>query len=352
MAAFRALACGGPTSQTPSLAARPAAPIAATRPASTWSSTVAGSCLPSCVTDAETRAEDEPALALEAVLICLRCPEVTPTAYLLAADLYGDLDDLTAARRLLNEGKERFAGHAALWESASRYAQAVGDVEAALDDLAVAVQLQPTDARLASAYRLLVKRFGSPQAQAKTEVDALLAEADDRYAVGDIDGAKATIDDALATGQRFSSLQAKVRLRRALISIRQNRFDDARSDLDAALVEASADNALAADIQLARAELGLTIEDYGLARTAAEAAIAGRPEDPLAYVNLSLAYVHLGERKPAFQALSTAIDKGLAAHLTRAQMQALVVSAPWAERQPAVDALVYRAWPPPPAVEY
>lgn len=316
----------------------------ASKPSSTPVSRPAVDCRPSCVDVAEELAESQPARAVEEVERCLSCPSASPSAFLLAADLYGALRDGDSARRVLREGTGRFALNAGLWEALSRHELAADRREAALDAMATAHRLRPEDSRLEAAYLAMLVRFGSPADRAKVTVDALVSEASGQYALGDVLAARATLRKALSKSEGVPVLRASVRLQLGLMALSEQEFEPAEAFLEAARADARTDALLRADIDLARAEWALATGNYPVAEQAAGAAVAVRPTDPLGHVNLALALVHQGAVEKAVAALRSGLDRGLAARLTRSELEQLVAPAPWGPARSEVASLIAQAW--------
>ncbi len=233
--------------------------------------------------------------------------------------------------------------NASLWSALASAEIAVGRPAAALDALGTAARLRPQDERLAAAHRGLVARHGSKEDRTRTEVDALILEASGRFELADTAGAKATLLEALERSRAWPDLRAKVRLRIGLVAMAERKFDEARRALRVARADAD-DDAMIAAADLALAELELAEGNYPEAERAAEAATARRPGDPLGHVNLALARAHLGDTERAIAALGAALSRGLAARLTRRELEGLLVSAPWGANRSRVDAMVADAW--------
>ena len=289
-------------------------------------------------------AEADPARALDRLTRCLACPTARPAAFLLAADLHRTAGDFETAFSVLLRATTLYPLSASLWEARARQALALGRSTAALDAMATAHRLRPEDGRLAAAYRSLLTRFGSGADRRSAEVDALLLEAEGRYELDDIAGAKSTLNEALAKANSMPRRRAKVYLRLGLIALVQGDLDEAKAALQAALSSEHNDRMLTSAIHLARAELGLAKGDYAFALSAAEAAVASRPRDPLNHVNLALARAHLRDFAGAVFALESAVKLGIANQLARTDLERLLDSAPWGGERPRVARLIDEAW--------
>ena len=231
-----------------------------------------------------------------------------------------------------------------MWESLSRVELALGHSAEAVDALATATRLRPRDERLAGAYRALIVRHGSEAARATAAVDALILEASGRFELGDVEGAKQTLQVALKKGGQHSTLRAKVRLRLGLVSLAQRRLGEGRKALLSARREASGDPALLGDIDLARAELELAARRPAAAEEAASSAVAVRPTDPLGHVNLAVARAHRGNSDGAVKALESALEHGLSSRMTRDALVALLADLPFGPRRKEVDEMIRQEW--------
>jgi tetratricopeptide (TPR) repeat protein len=274
---------------------------------------------------------------------CLRCPDVTSSAYRMLADTLLGRGAADEARRVLLRGRRRFPSSAPLLLALGRVERDTGRADAALATLAEAHRLRPDDEFIEGEYQRLLARYGTPEQKAEARVRPLIREASGRFELEDADGALATLAVALQRAGSHPRVRGEVRYRMALVELGRGRSRAALRHVKDALDGGEAiPPRLRTSLLLVQSEAYLSLTAYPAAAQASREAAAISDENPLAHANLALAELQLGHRAAAREALSRAIERGLSRLLTFDQ---LVELGPQLLDDPSFDPLLDSGWP-------
>ena len=267
--------------------------------------------------------DDDAAAGIARLRRCVACPVVSPSAYRLLADAHGIAGDRTEARRVLLEGRARFPRSPYIFVALGRIERDLGHGAAAKAAFARAHALRPDDPMIESEWRRALAEFGTPDERAEAKIRPLIREANGRYELEDVEGARDTLETALERAGPHPRVIAEVLHRIALLELAEGRPKVALRRTRSAVSWEGVPAELLANLNLVRSEAFMTIGRWDLAEPASLRALELRPEDPRAAANLALVHHHLGRRAEALVAFRSAVDNGLPRILTFKQLVAV-----------------------------
>lgn len=270
--------------------------------------------------EAEGLADAEPRAAMTRLRACLGPGDGPPSAWRLLAALEEEAGDRAAARRTLLQAVARHPDDAFGWAALARIETAAGRGELALAAFERAARLRPDHAGLARERRRAQERFGSGFERHAARLAPLLAEADGRAELGDVEGALGTLEAAELAAGDHGPLLARIELRRAMLHLgagaASEGLEAARQGLEG-LGEGADTAALRVELRIVEAEARLARGEPAEAARAAQSALELAPDHPLAATNLAIARLRLGDRAGAEASLLTALAGGLSNRLER-----------------------------------
>lgn len=294
---------------------------------------------------AEARADLDPEAAEADLEACLECPDASPSGYRLLADLARVRGDWDKARRVLLDGRGRFPDSASLALAFARLERDQGRIAEALAAFARASRAHPRDEVIAREYEAMLARHGSDEQKRSARVQPLLREAAGRFELGDVDGARQTLQLALERSDGLSGLAARIHHHLSILELSDGRLDRAARHASRGLALERDDRSLRFELSLTLGEIRMAEQRWEPAIRATRSALEIEAQNPLAWANLALSLAALGRMDDAIAAFSQAVDRGLSRRLTHAQLSALGMPYERLSADPRFDAILVRGWP-------
>ena len=241
-------------------------------------------------------------------------------AWRLLATLEADAQRLEEARRTLLRAVASHPEDAFAWAALGRLEAEAGRGALALGAFERAHQLRPSHEGLALERARALSRFGSDVERRAALVAPLMAEADGRIELGDVEGALVTLEAAQDLAGAQIVLRAGIELRRALVFLSAGAFEEAFFAAQQGLETLGSgrhEPRLRAELWVALSEAHLGRGEPRLAEKAARAAEAAVPAHPVAAVHLGLALLAQGQKAAAVDALIEALKRGLPSRVDR-----------------------------------
>lgn len=280
-------------------------------------------CAGDCPALAEATLKKHPTKGLELLRACLQCGPRTPGDYARVADLQAEAGDSKAALQTLRTGTRAHPEAALLWHLRGRGALRSNESLEGVQALTRALSLRPDDALIQAELDAALKQHGGDEAKAQVEVSAYIEEAVAAFAREDYAGAEDALSAALRHTEGAPLTRADLRQRLALVYIAQGNLPKAREVVEAALMDAPQPGALRATLLVTHSDVLIALDDPGSALISAASAAEINPSDPLAHANVALCWALKKAWPKSVAALRQAVDSGLPARLTRAELLGL-----------------------------
>lgn len=298
-----------------------------------------------CLRAAQELAERDPVAAESALRGCVTCAAAPSAAHRLLAAVLEERGAGPEALEVLRRAARSFPHDAPTQLALARLAQELGRGPESLSAYDAALRLRPEDPALEQERDAAVARFGSAVEQLEVGVAPLLREAEERAELQDLEGAGEALRAALTLAAHEPRVAAVIRHRLAIVLVRQAEPARALAELERVLAVDGIAAELRAEVLVMSSEVLLGLGRAAEAAAAAEASIELAPEGSAGHTNLAIAYALLGRQHQAIEALSRAIDRGLARRITRAQLLAIGPAIEVMKRHPDFAALLRSAWP-------
>lgn len=298
-----------------------------------------------CIDQAEARADVDPLAAEAALETCLDCPHASPSGYRLLADLARGRGDRAKARLVLLEGRRRFPASASLVLALGRLERDEGRIASAMALYREGARAHPRDEVLAREYEALLAEHGTEAQRREAELQPLLREAAGRFELGDVEGARQTLELALERASNLPLLSARLHHRLALVELASGRYPAAADHARRGLQAAADDEVLRFELLLTLGEVRMAEGRWRLALSPTRAALEIDGDNPLAWANVALCQSALGQMDDAIAAFTTAVDRGLPRRLTYNQLAGLGMPFERLSADPRFEAVLVRGWP-------
>lgn len=270
----------------------------------------------------ERLADTEPGQARTQLLRCLGEVAGPPSAYRLLASLEEDAGRREAALRTLSRAVALHPTDAHAWLSLGRLHLLQDHGAEGLGALGRARELRSGDPVFERAWRDALASHGPDIDRRIARLAPRLAEIDGHYELGEFDEARSLLEQVLAIAEGIPSLQARARLRGALIELAAEQPEQAAEHVRLGL-DGAREAAVVAELEMVASELALRRESWSEAAMHAEAALEHVPEHPLAAVNLAVAEVGRGRLEVARARYLEALGSGISSRIDEATFRTL-----------------------------